>query len=142
MPLRKHPAPERIAYFFEKYCHFSQVECDSLAATILGTSGTPSTTQGAFSYTIKGSNQVVQFRAEISPLNIHILNLAKEIHGLLVARTFQWGSIGGRDKGEGVVGIYCMEKLDGVNYSLIEAPSQISLSWLERQERTVNGLAR
>ncbi|KAE8446278.1 hypothetical protein EG329_012364 [Mollisiaceae sp. DMI_Dod_QoI] len=142
MATKKHRASERIAFFFEKYATLSREECDAIAASIDPTCLSPTSIQGAFSYTLVGASQVVQFRAKISPLNLSLVDIAKSIHGHLVARTFQFGIFGDESKGENVVLVYCMERLQGENFSLLTASTQLDALQHQKQERTVEGLAR
>jgi len=142
MATKKHSAADRIEFFFNNYSTLARNDCDALAVAIDPSCTATTSTQGAFSYTIIGNSQVVQFRAKISPLNLSLIDVAKAIHGPLIARTFLWGKLSDESKGENVVLVYCMERLPGENYSLLDSSIQNKTYHFEKQERTVKGLAR
>ncbi|KAI3333811.1 hypothetical protein F4824DRAFT_470913 [Ustulina deusta] len=133
----KHTAEERISTFFQKYCTASRATCDSIAEKIAASKLAPSSTQGAFSYTLIGADCVIQFRAQISALSLDVAQLARSIHGSLVPRVVNHGEL--------IVGsntiIYPLDRLPGETYSAPSAQS-ISFELIEKQRNTIKGLAR
>ncbi|KAK7927909.1 hypothetical protein PG985_004907 [Apiospora marii] len=136
MSLIRHTAEERIRTFFQKHCAAPQATCDSVAERLAGSKIAPSTTQGAFSYTLISAEYVIQFRAAISALPLDVALLAKEIHGKLVPQTI--------DHGELVAGsntiTYQLDKLSGETYSAVSL-QQLSPALIAKQRNTVKGLA-
>ena len=115
MSLIRHTNESRISKFFEKHCSLTQEECDAFAKDLLGTNIQQVSPQGAFSYTVKGGTQVIQFRAISSALDLGIIDYARTIHGHWVPKLKNLSKIPGHP---GIL-IYQMEMLDGINYSRI-----------------------
>jgi hypothetical protein len=131
--------------FFESQSTATRRQCDKLAISLVGEPINPAPIQGAFSYTvIAGPKQskIVQFRAQSSVLDMEILNLARAIHGQLVAACTFHGNFGQLSP----LSVYVVEKLPGTTY--IEArcinglSAEPSLEAASRQSNTVVGFAR
>jgi hypothetical protein len=70
--------------FFETQPTVTRRHCDELAVALVGEPISPTPIQGAFSYTVIAGvkqSKIVQFRAQISLLDIATLSLARAIHG-------------------------------------------------------------
>jgi hypothetical protein len=70
--------------FFETQPTVTRRHCDELAVALVGEPVSPTPIQGAFSYTVIAGvkqSKIVQFRAQISLLDIEALSLARAIHG-------------------------------------------------------------
>lgn len=101
-----------ISTFLSTHSSTTRSECDSLAQSLLSSPTiSPVPIQGSFSYTVVASHsQLAQFRSPTSPLDVEVLRRAREIYGReIVAKTEFWGNFGG-------LGVYLMEKLQGVTY--------------------------
>jgi hypothetical protein len=91
-------------------------QCDDLAISLVGAPLKPSPIQGAFSYTIiAGASQskVIQFRTQISDLDMDTLNLARAIHGEVVPAFTHHGKIGSHPS---ALSVYIMDRCSGVAY--------------------------
>lgn len=101
-----------ISTFLSTHSSTTRSECDSLAQSLLHSPTiSPIPIQGSFSYTVVASHsQLAQFRSPTSPLDVEVLRRAREIYGGdVVAKTEFWGNFGG-------LGVYLIEKLQGVTY--------------------------
>ncbi|KAG8669103.1 hypothetical protein FPOAC1_008491 [Fusarium poae] len=138
MSVVRHTSQERISTFFSRYCSLSQEECNKFAQSYLGCDIRQASPQGAFSYTVRGDDFVIQFRAERSPLDLDIIKHAHQMHGDWVPQVKKLDSIPGHP----TVLIYSMQLLVGVNYSLL-LHSSGTTSWdvVPRQKETVKDLA-
>ena len=101
--------------FFASHPPVTQQQCDKLAVSLVGGPVNPVPIQGSFSYTvIAGAQQskIVQFRDANSDLDTEILDLARQVHGQVVAAYTFHGQIGQSSP----LSIYLMEKLPGTPY--------------------------
>ncbi|KAF5659648.1 MUS38 [Fusarium circinatum] len=81
MSVVRHTSQERISTFFSRYCSLSKEECNKFAQSYLGCDIRQASIQGAFSYTVRGDDFVIQFRAERPPLDLAIIKHAHQMHG-------------------------------------------------------------
>ncbi|KAL6921925.1 hypothetical protein ACHAPO_002685 [Fusarium lateritium] len=138
MSVVRHTSQERISTFFSRYCSLSQEECNKFAQSYLGCDIRQASPQGAFSYTVRGDDFVIQFRAERSPLDLDIIKHAHQMHGDWVLEVKKLDSIPGHP----TVLIYSMQLLVGVNYSLLlHSSGTTSCDVVPRQKETVKDLA-
>lgn len=131
-----------ISTFLSTHSSTTRSECDSLAQSLLHSPTiSPVPIQGSFSYTVAASpSQLAQFRSPDSPLDVEVLRRAREIYGGdVVAKTEFWGNFGG-------LGVYVIEKLQGVTYLEYQLQSGIRQSLgeqqYERQRTLVEDFAR
>lgn len=115
--------------FFLIHTDASREECDEIADSLLQSTILPVPIQGCFSYTVANHAQLVQFRASVSPLDIAVLERAREIHGSLVPRTLSHGKIG-RDK---PLSVYIIDKLPGVTFMEFQLASGLALDLGDEQ---------
>ncbi|KAH6959165.1 hypothetical protein DER45DRAFT_253538 [Fusarium avenaceum] len=140
MSVVRHTSQERISTFFSRYCSLSQEECNEFAQSYLGCDIRQASPQGAFSYTytVRGDDFVIQFRAERSPLDLDIIKHAHQMHGDWVPKVKRLDSIPGHP----AVLIYSMQLLMGVDYSLLlHSSGTTSCDVVPRQKETVKDLA-
>lgn len=133
-----------ISTFLSTHSSTTRSECDSLAQSLLHSPTiSPVPIQGSFSYTVVASHsQLAQFRSPDSPLDVEVLRRAREIYGReIVAKTEFWGNFGG-------LGVYLIEKLQGVTYlewlmkSGLGRSLELDGERFERQRGLVGGFAR
>ncbi len=131
--------------FFKSQSTVTRRQCDELAVSLVGEPVNPVPIQGAFSYTVIAGvkqSKIVQFRAQISVLDMETLNLARTIHGQLVADCTYHGNIGQSSP----LSVYVIDKLPGTTY--VEArcidglSAELSLEAASRQSNTVIGFAK
>lgn len=106
---------DTISDFFASHAPVTKQQCVDLAISLVGGPVNPVPIQGSFSYTVTAGSQqskIVQFRDENSVLDTQILNLARQIHGQLVAAYTFHGHVGQAPP----LAIYSMEKLPGTPY--------------------------
>ncbi|KAL3587855.1 hypothetical protein FPOAC2_13754 [Fusarium poae] len=106
---------DTISDFFASHAPVTQQQCDELAVSLVGGPVNPVPIQGSFSYTVTAGSQqskIVQFRDANSDLDMQILELARQIHGQLVAAYTFHGQVGQASP----LSIYAMEKLPGTPY--------------------------
>lgn len=114
---------DTIESFFACHPTVTQQQCDELAITLVGGPIRPVRIQGSFSYTVTGGAQeskIVQFRDASSDLDTKFLDLARQVHGQIVASYTYHGKIGRLLP----LSIYSMEKLPGIPY--VSAQSRYS----------------
>ena len=131
--------------FFKSQSNVTQRQCDELAVSLVGAPVNPAPIQGAFSYTVIAGvkqSKIVQFRAQNSVLDMETLNLARAIHGQLVAACTYHGNIGQSSP----LSVYVIEKLPGITYIQARCISGLSaepsLEAASQQSNTVVGFAR
>lgn len=131
--------------FFASHAPVTQQECDELAVSLVGGPINPVPIQGSFSYTVVAGSQqssIVQFRDADSDLDVQILDLARQIHGELVAAYTFHGHIGQASP----LSIYSMKKLPGTPYvsarSRYSKPVGTALQTNSQHTKTVVDFAR
>lgn len=133
-----------VSALFTSHTTTTQVECDKRATSLLSAPVTPVPIQGVFSYTVVGGSppSLVQFRCSDSDIDMNILQLARSIHGGLVASTISHGHIGHSRP----LSIYIIEKLPGITYmeSCLTngVTTALSPGHFQRQKNTVIDFAR
>lgn len=101
--------------FFTCHPTVTQQQCDKLAVSLVGGPVSPVPIQGSFSYTVTAGAQqskIVQFRDVDSDLDTNFLDLARQVHGQVVASYTFHGKIGRLQP----LSVYSMEKLPGIPY--------------------------
>lgn len=131
---------DTISDFFASHAPVTQQQCDQLAVSLVGGPVTPVPIQGSFSYTVTAGphqSKIVQFRDADSDLDIRILDLARQIHGQLVAAYTFHGRVGQASP----LAVYSMEKLPGTPYVSAQSryckPSGTSLQTNSQHSQTV-----
>jgi hypothetical protein len=126
--------------FFASHRTVTQQQCDEFAVSLIGGPVNPVRIQGSFSYTvIAGARQskIVQFRDANSDLDIKVLDLARQVHGQVVADYTFHGKIGQSSP----LSVYSMEMLPGVPYvsaqSRYRKPAGTSLEVGSQHSNTV-----
>ena len=133
-----------ISNFFTSYTNATQQECNERAATLIGAQVMPAAIQGAFSYTVVGGSpaRIVQFRIPDSDLDVDILQLARSIHGSVIASSTHHGYFGHSKP----LSVYIIEKLPGITYMescIANGPNAIlSPKEYQRQQNTIVDFAR
>ena len=87
----------KIREFFETQASVTHQQCDDLALSLVESPITPSSIQGAFSYTVAAGaaqSKIMQFRAQTSLLNMGTPALAQNIHPQFVAAITFHGTLG------------------------------------------------
>ncbi|GAB0139111.1 hypothetical protein EsDP_00007326 [Epichloe bromicola] len=135
---------DTISDFFASHAPVTQQQCDELAVSLAGGPVNPVPIQGSFSYTVTAGphqSKIVQFRDANSDLDTHILDLARQIHGRLVAAYTFHGQVGQASP----LAIYSMEKLPGTPYVLAQSeyckPNGTSLQASSQHSRTIADFA-
>jgi hypothetical protein len=131
---------DAIERFFKAYRTVNRTECDELATSLVGGPVTPVAIQGGVSYTLVGGpkqDKIVQFRPESSKLDMENMELARSIHGDLVADCKLHGTIG---DGPSIL-VYEMQRLPGITYFEKEYFKDYSRDSLLRRSNTISDLA-
>ncbi|KAM0433867.1 hypothetical protein ACHAPT_003810 [Fusarium lateritium] len=137
MPTVVYSLENAIDSFFSEAGASSKVQCDDFVRRRYGGQILPVKIQGLSSYTViagLSGNKIIQFREQSGLLDMDMLALAKEVHGDVVPRCSELGSIGELNGSQ--LAIYEMDRLPGENYI-------IARSSLTRDKRlnTVHSLA-
>lgn len=106
--------------FFASHPPLTPQQCNELAISLIGGPVNPVPIQGSFSYTVTAGAQqtkIVQFRDANSDLDTEILDLARRVHGQLVAASVFHGQVGQPSP----LSIYSMQKLPGNPYVLAQS---------------------
>lgn len=120
---------------FETHSNVKQIACDKYAEEVVRSPVRALGWQGYYSYTVESADgrTIIQFRADKSPLEQEVVNLAKRVHPNLVPTTVRLGFLD-----NSTVSVWKMDKMPGVGFLAIISDDNIKTKLLT----TVVDLAR